>query len=67
MLYDVYGRHRVLVDEERVPWLVGADGKRSRIDALVIPPDADGDEIADLLDVAFHEMAGPGDKVLRIS
>lgn len=67
MLFDVYGRHRVLVDDDRVPWLVGSDGKRSRIDALVIPVDADGDEIADLLDVAFHEMATPGDKVLRIS
>ena len=43
------------------------DGKRSRIDALVIPPDADGDEMTDLLDVAFHEMARPGEKVVRIS
>jgi hypothetical protein len=66
MLYDVYGRHRVLIDADRVPWLVEGDGKRTRIEALVIPTDADGDEIADLLDVAFHELAGPGDKVLRI-
>ena len=67
MLFDVYGRHRVFVDAEQAVWLIGADGKRSRIDALVIPSDADGDEITDLLDVAFHEMALPGEKVVRIS
>jgi hypothetical protein len=67
MLYDVYGRHRVLIDDEHRAWLVGRDGKRSPIDDLVIPSDADGDEITDLLDVAFHEMARPGDKVIRIS
>ena len=67
MLFDVYGRHRVFIDDDHRPWLVGGDGKRSPIDDLVIPPDADGDEITDLLDVAFHELARPGDKVIRIS
>jgi len=67
MLFDVYGRHRVFIDADWSVWLVGADGRRSRIDALVIPSDADGDEITDLLDVAFHEMARPGEKVIRIS
>lgn len=67
MLFDVYGRHRVFVDADHAVWLIGVDGKRSRIDALVIPPDADGDEMTDLLDVAFHEMARPGEKVVRIS
>jgi len=67
MLFDVYGRHRILIDDECSAWLVGQDGKKSRIDALVIPSDADGDEITDLLDVAFHEHARPGDKVIQIS
>jgi len=67
MLFDVYGRHRVFIDTDRVPWLVGSDGKKSPIEALIIPIDADGDEITDLLDVAFHEHARPGEKVLRIS
>jgi hypothetical protein len=67
MLFDVYGRHRVFVDDDRVAWLVGADGKRSRILGLVIPPDADADETADLLDVAFHEHARPGEKVIRVN
>jgi hypothetical protein len=66
MLFDVYGRHRVFVDDDRGAWLLGADGKRSRIEGLAIPADADGDEITDLLDVAFHEHARPGDKVIRI-
>ncbi len=67
MLFDVYGRHRVFIDADRRAWLVGDDGKKSPIEVLVIPPDADGEEVADLLDVAFHEHARPGDKVLRIS
>ncbi|MBU1226160.1 MAG: hypothetical protein KJ698_02955 [Actinobacteria bacterium] len=67
MLFDVYGRHRVFIDDDRRAWLVGDDGKKSLIEVLAIPPDADGDEITDLLDVAFHEHARPGDKVLRIS
>ena len=66
MLFDVYGRNHVYVDDERVAWLVDRDGKRGRLDDLVIPSDADGDEITDLLDIAFHELARPGEKVIRV-
>jgi len=67
VLFDVYGRYRVYVDADCLPWLVDGDGGRSSIQGFTIPPDADGEEMIDLLDVAFHEYARPGDKVIQIS
>ena len=66
MLFDVYGRYRIRVDREGAAWMVGGDGKSTRVQGLVIPSDATPDEVIDLLDVAFHETAKPGDTVVRL-
>ena len=66
MLFDIYGRYRVYVDADLMPWLVDGDGGRSSIQGLAIPPDADGEEMIDLLDLAFQEYARPGEKVIQV-
>jgi hypothetical protein len=66
MLFDVYGRFRVRIAADGTAWLVGDDGKGSQIDGVVIPRDAVVDEVIDLLDVAFHEVARPGDLVTLV-
>lgn len=63
---DVYGRFDLVIErsEESVSvYRSTADGKRAPVRHLLIPHDAEIDEIVDLVDIAFHELAGPTDQV----
>ena len=63
----MYGQFTVAVSRDRGGWWVvetiSADGKRHVLSDVVISPTAGPDEIADHLDVTFHEAAQPGDVV----
>lgn len=63
---DVYGRFDLLIErnnDEVTVYRSSADGRRRQVTDLLIPLDADVDEIVDLVDIAFHELARPGDAV----
>jgi len=68
--FEVYGRFRVNLHREEDGWWVaerlGADGKRSVLPEVVVPPDADPQQIADHLEAMFHEWARPGTRISRI-
>lgn len=63
---DVYGRFDLLIEragDQLAIYRTSSDGKQTRVSDLVIPSDAEVDEIVDLVDIAYHELAGPGDAV----
>ena len=68
--FRVYDRWTVDVRRGRaggwVAYAVGEDGKRSRLRDLVIPDEASPEEIADMIDVEFHELARPGQEITRL-
>ncbi len=68
--FDVYGRFTVAVSRDRGGWWVveaiGNDGKRHVLSDVVIAPTAGPEEIADHLEVAFHEAGKPGAEVRRL-
>lgn len=70
MVFDVYGRFEVVAEHRAGGrWSLarrGADGKRSRIEDVVVPDDATLDEVEGLLEVAFHEWAIPGRTITRL-
>ena len=65
--FNVYDRFTVAVSRDRGGWWVveaiGNDGKRHVLPDVVIAPTAGPDEIADHLEVAFHEDGEPGKAV----
>jgi hypothetical protein len=66
--FDVYGKFRVDIVREGDRWVAYnvAEGKRVRLDALVIPASLGEDELATYLDDLYHEAAKPGRVVRRI-
>ncbi len=70
LTFDVYGRVRIEVrrtsDGSWAAYRKGSDGKSARLRDLVIPDEADHDEIQDVIEVAYHEFAEPGRRVRRM-
>ena len=68
MKFDVYGKFRVDVVREGDRWVAyrAEDGKRVRLDVLVIPSSLGEEELAPYLDDLYHEAAKPGQVVRRI-
>ncbi|MDH3307613.1 MAG: hypothetical protein OEO77_08875 [Acidimicrobiia bacterium] len=63
---DVYGRFDLMIERRTDQVSIFrslSDGKHLPVSDLHIPTDADVDEIIDLVDIAFHQFAGPGDAV----
>lgn len=68
--FSVYGRLAVTAQRDEFGrWALyrqGADGKRSRLDEVVVPEGASPDEIEEFLEGAFHEYATPDGTITRI-
>lgn len=69
MKFDIYGRFQVEVRREHDGWAAyrSEQGKRRPLHDVVIPSQLAGDEIAIYLDDLFHEYAGLGQAVRRLS
>lgn len=65
MRFNIYGRFQVEVRREGHSWQAYRleQGKRGRMDSVVIPADLDGEEIIVYLDDIFHELAGFGQSI----
>ena len=68
MKFNVYGRFQVEVRRENDCWIVYRleQGKRGKMNDVVIPNDLEENEIATYLDDIFHELAGLGQRVERL-
>ena len=58
ILFDVYGRFQVTAEQTAdgawVLYRSGSDGKRSRLADVIVPDDANLDEVERGLEAAFH-------------
>jgi len=65
MRFNVYGRFQVEVLREQGAWQVYRleQGKRGKMDSMVIPEDIESEEIIVYLDDIFHELAGFGQSI----
>lgn len=68
MKFNIYGRFQVEVRRGNNSWEVYRleQGKRGRMNDVVIPGDLEEDEIPTYLDDIFHELAGIGQRVEAI-
>ena len=70
MEFDVYGRIRVRVVENRGPWrtayAVRSNGRLHRLDDVVVPADATVEDIVAILEAVFHEAGEPGAEIRRV-
>lgn len=67
--FDVYGRLVVEAEydgERWVLWSRGADGTRSRLHDVPVPPNTTADELPRFLEDVFHEYGAPGRLVTRL-
>ena len=66
--FDVYGRFVLQVERRQGQWIVhrAGNGLRRRERDLIIPAELDAADIASFLDDVYHELAGPGDRVVRL-
>jgi hypothetical protein len=69
MRFDIYGRFQLDVRREADCWQVYRHelGKRAKVVDVVVPSDLAAEEIATWLDDVFHEFAGIGQRVERLS
>jgi hypothetical protein len=65
MRFNIYGRFQVEVRRESDAWIAyrAENGKRARLNDVVIPSDLNANDIAIYLDDIFHEYAGIGQTV----
>jgi len=59
---DVYGRFRIDVIRRHGRWTayrLGAEGKRARLEDLVIAESASAEEILETVEALYHEWARP--------
>ena len=65
MRFNIYGRFQVEIRREHECWTVYRldQGKRAKMNNVVIPSEMEEDEIATYLDDIFHELAGIGQRV----
>ncbi|MBB1625971.1 hypothetical protein [Achromobacter sp. UMC71] len=68
MKFDVYGRFALEVLHTSRGWEVYhlTDGKHVRADDIIIPEDVAAGDIAEYLDDLLHEMARPGDRIVKL-
>lgn len=67
--FDIYGRMQLLVEQDKGGYrmyILGAEGKRRLFNDFTIPDNLTLDELASYLDDMLHELAKPGQRVLRI-
>lgn len=67
--FDIYGRMQLLVEHDKSGYrmyILGAEGKRRLFNDFAIPDSLTFDELAPFLDEILHELAKPGQKVLRV-
>jgi hypothetical protein len=69
MKFNIYGRFQLEVRRENDSWEVYRlePGKRVVVNDIVIPQNLQTEEVATYLDDVFHELAGPGQGVERLS
>ena len=69
MRFDIYGRFQLEVLRENEEWVAYelGIGVRTRDNDIVIPSSLEANELAAYLDDLFHELGGPGQKVLLLS
>lgn len=59
---DVYGRFRIDVIRRHGTWTayrLGADGKRGKLNDLVLPDEAEAEAILEAVEALYHEHASP--------
>jgi hypothetical protein len=67
--FDIYGRMQLLVEQDKGGYrmyILGAEGKRRPFNEFTIPDNLTLDELTPYLDEMLHELAKPGQRVLRI-
>ena len=68
--FDVYGRLRVGVSRGPAGhWEtaeIRPDGKRRSLPDVLIPDEAEEDDLPGYLEAAFHELARPGQGIVRL-
>lgn len=69
MRFDIYGQFQVVVKRHNDCWEVYRlePGKQAAMNDVVIPPNLQTEEVATYLDDMFHEFAGIGQRVERLS
>lgn len=68
MKFEVYGHFTLEVQRENDQWRVHrlSPGKRVPEPGIVLPSNLDDSEIGQAIDDLFHELARPGDSVVRV-
>jgi hypothetical protein len=68
MKFEVYGRFTLEVQRENSVWQVYrlSPGKRVPEPGIVLPPSLHSSEIGQAIDDLFHELARPGQSVVRL-
>lgn len=66
MKFSIYGRFQVEVRRDSDCWVVYRleNGRRAMMHDVVIPSTMEEGEIATYLDDIFHELSGPGQRVV---
>jgi hypothetical protein len=66
--FDIYGRYQLEVIREGDSWKIYrlGVGTRAPVHSLVIPPEAQPDELEVWLDDLLHELAEPGRTIRRV-
>jgi hypothetical protein len=69
MRFNIYGRFQLEVRREDDSWEVYRleQGKRAKLNDVVIPSMLEAEEIATYLDDIFHEYSSPGQHVELLS
>ena len=65
--FDVYGQIRVRAERSSSWWDVyeiGADGKRRRLDDVVVESSAPIENVQRALEAIYHEIAMPGSRIV---
>jgi hypothetical protein len=69
-LFDIYRRYKVTAEQTTdgvwVLYILGSDGKRSRLTDVIVPDHATLDEVERQLEAVFHEIGTPDTSIVRI-
>lgn len=69
MRFNIYGRFHIIVEREGQAWRAYqvAHGIRTPVEDLIIPSDVSEEEMLIYLDDVYHEYAGFGQVIERVS